>query len=231
MALGPGAPNTVYFASDRLYRSADQGVTMPPVSQVLIDGQAITTIAVAPGDDNVRIAGTRNGRVFATTTGANTLVDITAPGMPPPNPNDPNQRRAVARARIDPRNANVAYVAFGGYTVPAGQHVWKTTNLAGGAGTWVASGSGIPDVPVNALVIDPGNTEILYAGTDIGVFASTDGGASWLPYTTGLPKVPVFDLTLFNGPTRVLRAATYGRGLWERTPLPVPVSLQGFDVK
>jgi len=231
MALGPGALNTVYFASDRLYRSADQGVTMPPVSQVLIDGQAITTIAVAPGDDNVRIAGTRNGRVFATTTGANTLVDITAPGMPPPNPNDPNQRRAVARARIDPRNANVAYVAFGGYTVPAGQHVWKTTSLAGGAGTWVASGNGIPDVPVNALVIDPGNTEILYAGTDIGVFASTDGGASWLPYTTGLPKVPVFDLTLFNGPTRVLRAATYGRGLWERTPLPVPVSLQGFDVK
>jgi hypothetical protein len=231
MALGPGTPNTVYFGSDRLYRSADRGVTMPTVSQVLINGQAITTIAIAPTDDNVRIAGTRNGHVFATTTGSNVLADITAPGMPPPNPSDPNARRAVARAKIDPTNANVAYVTFGGYTVPAGQHVWKTTNLAGGAGSWVASGNGIPDVPVNAFVIDPANTQILYAGTDIGVFASTDGGANWVPYTTGMPRVTVFDLTLFNGTTRVLRAATHGRGIWERTPLPVPVSLQSFEVK
>ena len=231
MALGPGTPNTVYFGSDRLYRSANQGVTMPPVSQVLISGQAITTIAIAPSDDNVRIVGTRNGHIFSTTTGSTTLTDITAPGMPPPNPNDANQRRAVARAAIDPTNANVAYVTFGGYTVPAGQHVWKTTNLAGGAGAWVASGNGIPDVPVNAFVIDPGDVSNLYVGTDIGVYASTDAGGSWAPYTTGMPRVAVFDLTFHNGATRVLRAATHGRGIWERTPLPVPVELQSFEVK
>jgi hypothetical protein len=231
MALGPGSPNTVYYGSDRLYRSADRGATMPPVSQVLITGQAITTIAIAPGDDNVRIVGTRNGHVFATTTGSATLTDITSPGMPPPNPNDANQRRPVARAKIDPTNPNVAYVTFGGYTVPAGQHVWKTTNLAGGAASWVPAGSGIPDVPVNTLVIDPGSTDKLYAGTDIGVYSSTDGGASWAPYSTGLPRVAVFDLTFFNGAQRVLRAATHGRGIWERTPLPVPIQLQSFEVK
>ncbi len=48
MALGPGNPNTIYFASDQLYRSADAGVTMPAVSQVLQAGQPITSIAIAP---------------------------------------------------------------------------------------------------------------------------------------------------------------------------------------
>ena len=137
----------------------------------------------------------------------------------------------IGRIAIDPTNSDVCYVAYGGFGLAAGQHVWKTTNLAGGAGTWVASGNGIPDVPVNAFVIDPSNTNNLYAGTDIGVYASTDGGANWVPYTTGMPRVTVFDLTFFDGATRVLRAATHGRGIWERTPLPVPVQLQTFDVK
>jgi len=87
-------------------------------------------------------------------------------------------------------------------------------------------------VPVNALVIDPGQSNNIYAGTDIGVYASTDGGANWVPYTQGMPRVTVFDLTFQNVPAqRVIRAATHGRGLWERTPLPVPVELQNFDVK
>ena len=41
----------------------------------------------------------------------------------------------------------------------------------------------------------------------------------------------VFDIAFQNAATRVLRIATHGRGIWERTPLPVPVELQGFEVK
>jgi hypothetical protein len=158
-------------------------------------------------------------------------VDVTNAAMPPPNPNDANQRRAVGRAIFDPTNASIAYVTFGGYTVPTGQHVWKTTNLAAGAAAWFPAGNGIPDVPVNALAIDPSSPTKLYAGTDIGVYVSVDGGANWAPYNTGLPRVAVFDLSFFNGATRVLRAATHGRGVWERTPLTVPVKLQGIEVK
>jgi len=232
LARGPGNPNTLYFGSDRLYRSTNQGTTMTEVSQnPIIAGQPITTIGIAPTDDNARIVGLRNGKVYATTTGATTLIDVTNPGMPPPNPLDANQRRAVGRAVFDPTNANIAYVTFGGYTVPAGQHIWKTTNLAAGAAGWFPAGSGIPDVPVNALAIDPSSPTKLYAGTDIGIWVSTDGGGSWIPYNTGLPRVAVFDLSFFNGATRVLRAATHGRGLWERTPLTVPVQLQGVEVK
>jgi hypothetical protein len=207
---------------------------MVSVSQVLSPGALgpVTTIAISPQDDNVRIAGTRNGKLFATTTGANPMTDHTSPAMPQPHPLDPNQRRAVARAVVDPTNANVAFVAFGGYGVLPGQHVWKTLNLAGGAGAWFPAGNGIPDVPVNSLVIDPGAPNIVYAATDIGVYVTVDGGGTWIPYTTGMPRVTVFDLTFQNVVgQRVIRAATHGRGIWERTPLTVPVKLQGIEVK
>jgi hypothetical protein len=95
----------------------------------------------------------------------------------------------------------------------------KTTNLNNTAGTavWTAAGTGIPDVPVNAFVIDPRNSNNLFAGTDIGVYRSTDAGNSWNPYSNGLPRVAVFDMALqdFN---RVLRIATHGRGMWEIYP-------------
>lgn len=215
MALGPGSPNTVYFGSDRLYRSADAGVTMPPVSQVLISGQSITTIGVGPANDNVRIVGLRNGKLYGTSSGANPLLDITAAGMPVPNPADAQARRPVTRAVIDRGNAEIAYVAFGGYGVAAGQHVWKTTTLSSGTAGWIPAGAGIPDVPVNSLVIHPRKSTVVYAGTDIGVFATFDGGVSWAPFGDGLPRVAVFDLGFHDGDDQVLRAATHGRGIWE----------------
>jgi subtilisin-like proprotein convertase family protein len=122
--------------------------------------------------------------------------------------------RVVGHVAIDPNNSSTAYATFGGFGVPAGQHVWKTLNLAGGATTWVAAGTGLPDVPTNAFVIDPRNSNNLYAGTDIGVYSSIDGGNSWQPYGTGLPRVAVFGLDI-QSTARVLRAATHGRGMWE----------------
>ena len=75
------------------------------------------------------------------------MLNVTAAAMPDPHPSDANQRRAVARALFHPTDPNTAWVAFGGYAVNPGEHVWKTTNLTAGAATWVASGTGIPDVP------------------------------------------------------------------------------------
>lgn len=218
MALGPGTPNTVYFGSDRLYRSFDRGDTMTAVSQVPLSGTSpISTIAIWNRGDNIRMVGLQNGQVFATSTGSSTLVDISPPI--PANPSGSTINKFIGRAMIDPNNKNVAYVTLS-YYAPAGQGIWKITNLnaagvsGGAAPVWAAAGSGIPSIPINGFAIDPLNSNNLYAGTDVGVYFSSDAGASWTPFGSGLPRVAVFDLQI-QPTSRILRAGTHGRGIWE----------------
>ena len=202
MVLGPGTPNTLYFGTNKLYRSANMGTTMTAVSQTL--PTAISSIAISKQNDNVRIVGLAGGGVFATSDGSTTLNDVTGP-IP---------IRFVGRVAIDPNNANTAYVTLTGYGLAPGQHVWKTTNLNAATPTWTVAGNGIPDVPVNAFVVDQGNSQQLFAGTDIGVFRSVDGGANWTSFNEGLPRVAVFDMDI-QRVHRVLKIATHGRGIWE----------------
>ena len=211
IALGPGNPNTIYFGSNKLYRSINKGDLMSVVSQTFTSN--VSTIGISRTDDTRRIVGLNNGKVFATKTGGATvanMTDVTQTGMP---------AKYAARAVIDPNNANTAYVVFNGNAI-AGKHVWKTTNLNNtgvGTVTWTATdgngGNVIPDVSVNAFVIDPANSNDLYAGTDRGVFKSTNGGNTWSLYGTGLPDVAVFDLAISSDGH--LRAATHGRGFYE----------------
>ncbi len=96
--------------------------------------------------------------------------------------------------------------------------MFKTTN----AGTnWTDISSNLPNVPVNDIVVDPDMLSTLYVGTDVGVFASTDGGSTWAPLGTGLPAVVIMSLKLHHA-TRILRAASYGRSAWD-IQLPAPV--------
>ena len=221
LTLGPGTPNTVYFGTNKLYRSADKGDTAAIVSQTM--ASTLTAIGIAPSNDNVRAVGLRNGGVFKTTTGAAVLDDA--------DPTNTIPNNIVDRIVVDPNNADVAYVTLNGFGLAAGAHIWKTTNLSGSPPTWTLAGNGIPDVPVNAIVINPGNSLHVYAGTDIGVYNSTDGGATWNPYSTGLPRVAVFDIALQNvAGNRRLRIATHGRGIWERVPVTVPVELMNIEV-
>jgi photosystem II stability/assembly factor-like uncharacterized protein len=222
MEQGPGNPNTLYFGTDRLYRSTNRGDTMTLVSQgplspsplpTSTSGIVVTTIGISPQDDNVRIVGMRNGQVFATTTGSTTMTNVTGANFPAPNPADPT-RNSIGRAVIDPNNKFTAYVTFTSFSPPAGQQIFKTTNLNDPSPTWTPASNGIPTVPVSSLAVDPQDSNTLFAGTDIGVYQSTDGGANWTPYGTGLPRVAVFDVKISNV-QRLLRIATHGRGIWE----------------
>lgn len=128
-----------------------------------------------------------------------------------------------------------AYATIMGFHV---SHVWKTTNAGA---TWSDfSGAGLPDSPVNAVVIDPGSTStngVIYVGTDVGVFSSSTGSASWTevgPSASGgpgyLPNVSVTGLRIFNsGGSKRLRASTYGRGIWDFNLITTPDFQFGFN--
>jgi len=127
-------------------------------------------------------------------------------------------------------SGQTAYVGIMGFGV---SHVFKTTD-AGGTGQpsdWTDwTGTGLPDAPVNALLVDAQAGQV-YAGTDVGLFVSSTSSAVWTEVGPApgsgqsgyLPNVPVTAIRLFNsGGTKKLRVSTYGRGIWEFALAVVP---------
>jgi photosystem II stability/assembly factor-like uncharacterized protein len=97
--------------------------------------------------------------------------------------------------------------------IPGSARVART---ADNGATWQRADSGLPDVPVHQVAIDPSDAagKTLYAATSLGVFRTTDQGANWTLFGSGLPTVRVLGLHV-NSDGSVIRAATYGRGGWE----------------
>ncbi len=215
---GPGSPNTIYYGSDRLYRSADTGLNHTVVSQnPIVSGFPITAICISPQNDNIRVVGLSNGAIWGTTTGSSTLTNLDPTNAIPNSP--------IARVVIDPQNVEVAYITL---SVFGPANVWRTSNLSSPAPTWTSVANALPQVPINGLIVDPANSNILYAGTDIGVFVSTDAGANWTAFGTGLPRIAVFDLAKTAG--NMIRIATHGRGMWQipaMSPNATPVTISG----
>jgi len=75
----------------------------------------------------------------------------------------------------------------------------------------------LPNVPVYVVRYDPIEANTIYAGTDLGVYITLDGGATWDRMGEGLPMVPVRDMYIAQNQD-FIRVATYGRGLWEIYP-------------
>ena len=73
----------------------------------------------------------------------------------------------------------------------------------------------LPDVPTSAAALADFDPLTAFAGTDVGVFRTTDGGVTWTAYQDGLPRSPVAEL-LFNSRYDRLYAGTMGRGVYVR---------------
>jgi hypothetical protein len=162
--------------------------------------------------------GPLGGEVWVTTTaGTGAMLNVTGAINP--------SHYTISSVALDSTDGTggTAYIGIMGFVGSTNAHVFKTTNSGQ---TWSAFGntsSGLPDAPVNALLVD-GAAGKIYAGTDVGLFVSSTSSAAWMevgpapgPGVTGyLPNVPVSALRMFNaGGTKKLRASTYGRGIWE----------------
>jgi photosystem II stability/assembly factor-like uncharacterized protein len=227
-AMDPSNPSTIWLTAEHLFRTdnrADNWVTASPsvaslercwtdaaLGRTCAPARYFTAAAVAATAPQTVYGGTLNGDVRVTNDrGASwrSVAGVDAGPLPV---------RAVNDIVVDPLDANVAFVAYSGFN-SAGSgtgHVFRTTN---GGQTWTDVSGSLPDLPVNALLIDPesvstGSTRVLFAATDIGVFrASMTPSPAWSPFGTGMPPVIVNDLA-YNATTRQLLAATYGRGMW-----------------
>jgi photosystem II stability/assembly factor-like uncharacterized protein len=191
---------TIYAATDKVYKSPDQGTTWTAISGSLAGIGTFTVLQVAPSNSNFIYAG--NGwKLYRTRNGGSTWTDVSS-GLPVAA----NYLTELAIHDYDP---NIAYVTFSGYN--AGQKVYKTCD----AGlTWINISGSLPNLPANAIVHERKYNNPLYVGTDAGVYYINDDLSDWVPYKFGLPNVIVDQVAIHYG-TRVIRAATYGRGVWQ----------------
>jgi hypothetical protein len=214
--MDPKTPQRLWTGARFVWRTDDSaGLWVQANTGVL--GGVVSAIAVSESDSNYVLAGT--GRRFSSDIGGFIHRTDTALSSNSFTNWSGVQPRAgfVSWLAFDPDNVNVAYAT---YSTFGGTHVWKSTDAGG---SWIGidgqGSTGIPDVPVHSIVVDPANTQRLYVGTDIGVFVSLDGGANWARENTGFANTVVEALSIGSvGSTLNLFAFTHGRGAW-RVPL------------
>ncbi len=220
--------NEVFLGGNVVFRSVDGGARWTPISGDLtrddkskqavsggpvdydISGaetyDTILSIALAPTDDKVIWVGTDDGLVQLTRDGGRTWSNLTPhiPGAP--------QWSRVYQIGVSPFNPGSAYVAFDAHMLDDSRpYVYKTTDYGN---SWTPIAQGLPqNTPVHVVREDPSQRGLLVAGTDTGLFFSSDGGAHWQPLKANFPTVPVYDLTFTKEP-RDLVVATHGRGLF-----------------
>jgi hypothetical protein len=212
--MDPSNSSRLMLGTNRVYETTDRGDTWTPISTPGSNGwnssSPIDAIAISKSDPNTIYASTGgtageygpDHHIFVTHNDGATWQQTDVPGY--------NDR--FADLKVDPTNSMVAYAVRSLFTGGAGGHVFQTTN---GGATWTDISGNLPDTPTNAFALDP-RTGILYASTDIGVYASDDGGTTWVRLESGQSNASVFDMDL-NTAENVLAAATHGRGASELT--------------
>lgn len=225
--ISPHDPNVVYHGSQFLHRTANGGQTWDIISPDLtakpegtqgLSGEPITrditgeeiystiyAIREARLEKGVIWVGTNDGFVQVTRDGGKTWTNVTPKGMPPMG--------RVQTIEDSPHRKGSAFVAY--YRTLLGEfhpYLYRTDDY-GVSWTLLTDGkNGIPvDHPTRVVREDPGRENLLYAGTEFGMFVSFNGGKTWQSFQRNLPATAVTDIKIFRGD---LVMSTMGRGFW-----------------
>jgi photosystem II stability/assembly factor-like uncharacterized protein len=237
--MSPNEKGTIYIGAQFLFRSRDHGqswdrispdlTTNDPEKQkqeqsggVTIDNSdaethtTIYSISESPRDGNIIWAGTDDGNLQLTRDAGKSWSNVVG--------NVPNVPKAswvswVEASLYDP---NTAYVAFDRHTFGDMEpHVFKTTDAGKTFTPVVTPESGVRGY-AHVIKEDPVSSNILYLGTEFGLWISIDGGSHWAQYKGHqLPTVAVRDIVVHPRESDLV-IATHGRGIWiidDITPL------------
>jgi photosystem II stability/assembly factor-like uncharacterized protein len=215
--------NTYYHGAQLVLKTTDMGLTWQEISPDLtrnIDekqgngGGPYTNEAVgaenygtlsyiieSPTEKGIIWTGSDDGLVQLTKDGGKTWANVTPKGL---------KECLINSIELSPNNPSTAYIATTRYKF--NDHtpgLFKTTDYGK---TWTSINAGIPYGAFTRVVReDPNRKDLLYAGTETGVYISWNGGASWEPFQLNLPVAPITDLMVHQGD---LIVATSGRSFW-----------------
>jgi photosystem II stability/assembly factor-like uncharacterized protein len=211
------SPSRLVLGGQSVWQTLDRGANWTRISPVLSPkggsggGPAsITAIAIAPSQQKTLYAATEDRRFFATFDGGTNWRerDLRLPV---------GQGNETLDIVVDPANPSRVFIQTIGNA--AHGRIWMTNS---GGVFWIKLDRGIPtNLAVMSLAVDwRFRQPTLYAGTERGVFFSTDLGTNWALFGQGLPRTVVHGLQILptNG---MLVAATFGRGVYQ-IPLPIP---------
>lgn len=227
MAISPHKPDRFYMGSQYVHRSEDMGETWTKISPDLTTNDpakqnqensgglsrdnsgaenhcTVFTIAESPLDENIIWAGTDDGNLQITKDGGKTWANVVAnvPGLP--------KNTMVYHVEASVFGKGNAYAVFTGYqTGDKNVYVYKTTDFGT---TWKSIAT--PDIYGFARNIqeDYVNENLLFLGTEFGLYITLDGGKNWYKFTNNMPAANVHYIEL-NKKTNDLVMATHGRGI------------------
>ena len=236
MEISPHDSRVLYYGSQYVHRTRDEGVTWerispdltwnPPERQQRSSGEPITidatgeevystlyAIRESPLARGVIWTGANDGPFYLTRDDGKTWKNVTPPNAP--------KGCRVQNIEPSPRRAAGAYYAVLCYMLGDFRpYLWKTDDY-GAHWTLLTSGTnGIrADEPTRVVREDPDRAGLLYAGTEFGMYASFDDGRTWQPLQLNLPATPVTDIKVHD---KDLVLSTQGRAFWilhDLTPL------------
>jgi len=215
--ISPHKKETIYHGMQYLFRSFNRGDIWERISPDLTYNTAAeigdipyhTLFAISESSLRAGLiyVGTDDGKVHVTRDGGTTWTEIMS-GLP--------YQKWVSRLVASDFELGTVYMIQNGkrdddFT----PYVWKSTDFGK---TWARIAGNIPFGPVNVIREDPADKNILYVGTDGGVYVTKDGGKTWNVLGGNLPMVYVHDLIIHPRDNVI---ATHGRGMWAIDAEPV----------